>query len=817
MTSVSVDMRTTAAESRGLRRVVADVALGSRLAVHGGRGGWVRLLAGAAGLGLCVIVLLTGTSVTTAIANRQVRADSLQPITAGGLVISPGQKAPPAGGGLFEVHDKDLAAGERLVTGRYVSVLTGLPAKPPGLANWPANGELYVSPALLRYLATSAGEGLRAQIPGRMVGTITDEGLTSGQDLRFYAGIAPTVDGPTGIRSQNGTVGWGWGAAGYLEIPENSAVGPLLQALITAGATLVLVPLALFLTILSRLGAAASARRFAAIRLIGGSMRQIRLLAAGESLVSAVLGVALGSVAFLLVRQAVGWLTIGGDGFFPTDFHPAPAVVALVLMAVITVAVGAAVAGSARAVRGQFVATASVSAAPQRPARQRVLAFTIVVVVTGSVVAFPLASFLGPTVAMLGLSVLAVLLAVPLSASFLLRALIRGMGTRGSVAWQLGVRRLQFEVALPVRVVAGMSVVVAGAIALQSLVVGLSGQLAGTSHSANHEGSFRVQVSAPTVAELTTIPARIRSLGSYSNFRGGTYLWLSGRGAENGVEAYVGTCEQIGENLGIDHCADGDAFAVSDESAGADGSVRSPIGLRPGAQLKLEQPAAGSASIVLPASFRAAAVDADHLRATDFAPNIVLTPAALGAHADELLRSSFTYLLVRPPADDPSSLTALRTAFGNLSWRVQVSAYNEVLPSSGRLQLVSTVRWGLIAAGLLTLLVTAAGLVLVSLQQLFDRRRALTLLVASGVPRSVIRRAVMIGALIPAVVGVVVATIIGAALAAGLQFVLLGSVHLDVRTVALYGTSGLLSLLAVTACTIPVVGMLTRVESLRTA
>ena len=814
MTSASLEMRTTA-ESRGLRLLVLHLALGVRLAVRGGRGGSARLLMGAAGLGLCVMVLLAGTSVTTAMAARQVRADTLRPITAADLATGSTQ-APPTGLGFFEVHEKDLVVGADMVTGGYVAVLTGSPARPPGLSRWPANGELFLSPALRDLIATPAGASLRAQIPGEVVGTISADGLTSSRDLRFYAGIAPSIDGPIGTAAQNGDVGWGWGTGGARYRQENEAIGPLLQALITAGAALVLVPLALFVTILSRLGAAASARRLAAIRLIGASVGQIRLMAVGESLVSAVLGVALGSAGFLLARQAVGWLSIGGDGFFPSDFHPKALVFVLVVLAVPAVAVGAAVAGSARAVRHPLGIVPSESAARLRFTRQRLVWWTVVVFVSGAA-AVALASLLGPTIAVLGVSVMAVLLAVPLVAPLLLRALLRGLGGRGSMAWQLGVRRLQFETALPARVMAGLSVVVAGAIALQSLVAGLSGQLAGTSHSANHEGSFRVQVSAPTVTELTTIPDRIRSLGGYSDIRGGTYVWLTGSGAENGMESYVGTCEQIRENLGIAHCTDGDAFAVGDGLVSAAGSTGSEAGLRPGTQLKVAQSADESATMTLPASFRNAVVDANLMRASDFAPSLVLTPAALGADGDELLRSGFTYLLIRPTADDASSLTALRTGFADLSWRAEVSAYSEVLPSSGRFQLASTVRWGLIAAGLLTLLVSAAGMVLVSVQQLLDRRRALTLLVASGVPRSVIRRAVMIGALIPAVVGVALATAIGAALAAGLQFMLVGSVHLDVRTVVLYGASGLLALLAVTACTIPAVGRLTRVESLRTS
>ena len=51
-----------------------------------------------------------------------------------------------------------------------------------------------------------------------------------------------------------------------------------------------------------------------------------------------------------------------------------------------------------------------------------------------------------------------------------------------------------------------------------------------------------------------------------------------------------------------------------------------------------------------------------------------------------------------------------------------------------------------------------------TIEQLVDRRRALTLTVASGVPRGVIARSLMIGAGIPILVGVLLAVAVGTGL-----------------------------------------------------
>lgn len=774
------------------------------MAVRGSRGTGARLLSGAAGLGLCLLVLLAGTSVTTAMAARQSRVDAVQPITAGQPATESGA---PAGAGLFEVHQKDLVAGERAVTGTYVAALTGSPALPPGLTGWPAEGELYVSPALDELLTSPAGADLRTQIPGRLAGTIHAQGLTSGGDLRFYAGIAPTVDGATALRAQNGVVGWGWGAGQSGTASGDPDIAPYLQILIAAGATLVLVPLALFVTILSRLGAAASARRLAAIRLIGGSAGQLRLLAAGETLVPAILGVVLGSAGFLLARQLAGRLDIGGDGFFPVDFRPPIWAFVFEVLVIPSLAVVAAVVGSMHTAQQPMPTTAS---RPTMRPRRRWLPVAALVAVGASAVVTELSALFGPVLAAVAVFVMVVLLAIPLLAPMAIRRILHGIGDRGSVAWLLGVRRLQEETTLPGRVVGGVSVVLAGAIALQSLLVGLSGQVPGAARSANHQGSSLVHVDAPTVAELTSVPERIQALGGYSDFRGGTFVFLDRQGTTDGLEAFVGTCAQISQNIGIADCRDGDAFAISDGSSGL------PFTLRVGDRLVPAQPVHDDAVVVLPATFRSAPVDPERIRRTDFAPDIVVTPGALGADADAVLASGFTYLLVRPTPGSVAGVASLRGALGELSWRASVAGSDEVLPSSGRLQVTSAVRWGLFAAGLLTLVVTAAGLILVSVQQLLDRRRALTLLVASGVPRSLVRKAMMTGALIPAVVGVAVATVLGTGLSAGLQLALVRGVELDLRTIALYGGCTLIAELAVTAAMLPAVGRLTRLESLRT-
>ena len=90
---------------------------------------------------------------------------------------------------------------------------------------------------------------------------------------------------------------------------------------------------------------------------------------------------------------------------------------------------------------------------------------------------------------------------------------------------------------------------------------------------------------------------------------------------------------------------------------------------------------------------------------------------------------------LRVIADDPSSAVAdqLRTSMAALTWRASVATTAE--STGSRAEFTSTARTGLLIAAVLTLLVAVTGLLVMTIDQLADRRRALTLTVATGVPR----------------------------------------------------------------------------------
>ena len=81
----------------------------------------------------------------------------------------------------------------------------------------------------------------------------------------------------------------------------------------------ILAPVLIFIATATRLSAARREERFAAMRLAGATRKQVSLLAATESTVAAILGVAAGFGIFFLLRVPVAGIPFIGQPFFPAE------------------------------------------------------------------------------------------------------------------------------------------------------------------------------------------------------------------------------------------------------------------------------------------------------------------------------------------------------------------------------------------------------------------------------------------------------------------------------------------------------------------
>jgi predicted lysophospholipase L1 biosynthesis ABC-type transport system permease subunit len=103
-----------------------------------------------------------------------------------------------------------------------------------------------------------------------------------------------------------------------------------------------LAPVLIFIATATRLSAARREQRFAAMRLVGATRKQVSLLAATESTAAAVLGVAAGFAIFFLLRAPVAGIPFLGEPFFPADMS-------LSLPDILVVAIGVPVAAAVAA------------------------------------------------------------------------------------------------------------------------------------------------------------------------------------------------------------------------------------------------------------------------------------------------------------------------------------------------------------------------------------------------------------------------------------------------------------------------------------
>lgn len=302
--------------------------LGWRLAVGGDRSARVRLLLMSTGVALAVALLLAVTGALPAALTRLDKSGAR-------AVVHDDSAAARTDGVRAQVtvgfwRGKQLRLLEVEVLGRSV-------APPPGIAALPAPGQVLVSPALARALVGSHADELRPRLPGSVVGTVGQAGLVGPQELYAVAGAAPGVlpDGELGRGFQ------GHGGPRWLVSVDNGPLWEVTQgpgdelrvAVLLAGVGLV-VPLLLLVVTATRLSAASRDRRMSAIRLIGATARQLRLLGAFEGLVVGAVGAVAGGGLFLLLRPTAAALLPVPNGLYAADVRPSLPVALLVLLGV---------------------------------------------------------------------------------------------------------------------------------------------------------------------------------------------------------------------------------------------------------------------------------------------------------------------------------------------------------------------------------------------------------------------------------------------------------------------------------------------------
>ncbi len=287
------------------------IRFGLRLTVAGGRAALVRLALVGTAVAIGVALLLGTIAAMNAVSAQNLRYAWLN--SAVTEAATGPEAADPA---LFAIR-QDYVRGVSLA--RIDIAVTGpaSPVPPPGLPALPPAGEFYASPALSRLLATTPAAELGDRWPGRQAGVLGDAALPSPDSLMVVVGRTPA----DAARIQNVTE-----ITRFVSVDPSQCRGCYLGVgrdamilLLSVVAAALLFPLLMFIGTATRLAAARREQRFAAMRLIGATPRQINVLAAVESTAAAVAGMLLGFGLLFALRPALAGLTITGERFFPAD------------------------------------------------------------------------------------------------------------------------------------------------------------------------------------------------------------------------------------------------------------------------------------------------------------------------------------------------------------------------------------------------------------------------------------------------------------------------------------------------------------------
>ncbi|KAB1147720.1 ABC transporter permease [Streptomyces luteolifulvus] len=768
-----------------------DLGMGAKFAFTGGREGWVRVLLTAVGVGLGVALLLLTTALPGAIKARDDRGSARDDFT----YIS---EAKPKADDTLIIARTDSTYHSEDIRGRLTEPEGPKAPLPPGITKFPAPGDMVVSPALDRLLKSDSGKLLRERLPYRVTGTIAQSGLIGPAELAYYAGAEGL-----GKRLSGGKVER-IDYFGPSVKPPGEGLDPVLLLLVLMVFTVLLMPVAVFIAAAVRFGGERRDRRLAALRLVGADGRMTRRIAAGEALAGSLLGLVFGTAFFLAGRQLVALLEVRDVSLFPSDLDPSPALALLVAAAV----PAAAVLVTLLALRGVVIEPLGVVRTTKPPRRR--LWWRLLLPLAGLGLLYPMVGqgngngdfnewmVIGGTVLLLvGITAL-----LP----WIVEAVVARLNS-GSVSWQLAVRRLQLSSGTAARLVNGIAVAVAGAIALQMLFSGV--EAAYTKETDNDVSRAQMTVDVRGGASQEKVAREFAQTKGVQTAKTITTTYVGERtnNPETSIEVAVGSCAALREVATLKSCRDGEIYRILggeyDEGTRELAQAGRTVYFDP-SYTDYEHPAA---AWKVPAGLKTAAPREDP---TGYARDgLLITPRALPAAATAGL-SQKVYVRFDPSV--PDSRDNVRNTAARFDPLADV--YNMTV--SEQSTQFRSIRTGLFVGATCVLVLIGASLLVSQLEQLRERKKLLSSLVAFGTRRRTLSLSVLWQTAIPITLGLVLASTVGLTLGTVLLKMTGTKVTVDWLSVLTMTGIGAAVVLVVTLLSMPPLLRLMRPDGLRT-
>jgi len=295
--------------------------LGLRLTLRSGREAFVRLLVTAAAVAVGVAIMLAVLADFHAFRVTSYRpsweSTSGQAVTAGYASTRRAE--------LWN-YSNDIYRGQTIER-LDVAALGPHSPVPPGISRLPAAGQYYASPALAALIRSTPADQLGDRFPGQLAGTIGQPALTGPEELVIYVGYRPAQLASLPATQVVSTISTAAARQVWTSYFRDAFI---------VGAIAFAFPILILVGTATRLAAARREERYAALRLVGATSRQISVISSVDAVASALLGTVLGIGIFAALRPALADTAITSARYFYNQVTPTALGYLAVLIAVPT-------------------------------------------------------------------------------------------------------------------------------------------------------------------------------------------------------------------------------------------------------------------------------------------------------------------------------------------------------------------------------------------------------------------------------------------------------------------------------------------------